>query len=175
MYRVKRSHSQGKDILPFSVVQPCLLKQIVSTVWSDILPSSEDVCLAVSSFQEEGSKKRTGSQCFEAKDREAAVTSRLVLVEKRLYFGKDKTAYVSPPSWDKLPRISISGFWVCVLFCDVLPSNRTVSRFWCCIFLGTVKKPPKCAHPPVNLLLLSMLFRELSDPYPTLSSTQNVS
>ena len=52
---VKRGHSQEKDILPFLVVQPCLLKQLVSTVWWDILPSSEDVCLAVSSFQEEGS------------------------------------------------------------------------------------------------------------------------
>ena len=53
-----RGHSQEKDILPFSVVQPCLLKQLVSTVWSDILPSSEDVCLAVLSFREEGSKNK---------------------------------------------------------------------------------------------------------------------
>ena len=57
-----RGNSQEKDILPFSVVQPCLLKQLVSTVWSDILLSSEDVCLAVSSFQEEGSKKKEQSR-----------------------------------------------------------------------------------------------------------------
>lgn len=111
---VKKGHSQEEDILPFLVVQPCLLKQLVSTVWSDILPWSEDVCLAVSSFQEEGSKKTKEQSQYIAP------------------YSRGKNAFTSgrikPSMCLPLPEINCHGYLYQVsefVFCSVMCCLQT--------------------------------------------------